>query len=122
MGLSALAVAVAAIAVLSLLWAGVWLGVAHEVSASLLVRHARLIALVLVVVAVLQLVLAFGLWALRSWAWPAGIGLLVVSIMLTLLGKNRGGSGAELASLGLEVVALWYLLSPRVRVALHAGD
>jgi len=123
LGLSVLAVGTVVIAVILFLWAGVWLTIAHEASgASLLARNARLIALFLVLIASLQLVLAYGLWALRSWAWPFGIGLLVVAIALTLLGGGRGRPGAEILSLGVEIAALWYLLSAGVRRALDAGD
>jgi uncharacterized membrane protein (DUF2068 family) len=122
LGLSILTVGATLIAVVLLLWAGVWLGIAHESSLSLLARNARLVALFLVIAGALQLVLAYGLWALRPWAWPFGIGLLVVSIALTLLGGGRGRPGAEIASLVLQIAALWYLLSAKVREALRAGD
>jgi hypothetical protein len=121
-GLSILTVGAVAIAVVLLLWAGVWLGIAHESSPSLLARNARLIALFLIVAGGLQLMLAYGLWALRPWAWPFVTGLLVVSIALTLLGGGRGHPGAEIASLALQIGALWYLLSAKVREALRAGD
>jgi hypothetical protein len=122
LGLSILTMGAALIAVVLLLWAGVWLGVAHESSSSLLARNARLIALFLVIAGALQLALAYGLWALRPWAWSFGTGLLVVSIALTLLGGGRGRPGAEIASLVLQIGALWYLLSGKVREALRPGD
>jgi hypothetical protein len=122
-GLTILAVGAVIIAAVLLMWAGIWLAIAHEATGtSLLARNARFVAVFLTVIAGFQLVLAYGLLALRSWAWPFGIGLLVVTIALTLLGPSRGRAGAEIVSLGIEIAALWYLLSARVREALHAGD
>jgi uncharacterized membrane protein HdeD (DUF308 family) len=105
--------------VVLLLWADVWFGVARDSDHDFIVRAARLIALALGAVAILELVLAYGVWALRSWAWPFGVGLLVVSIGLTLLSEGHGYPGAHLLSLVVEIGALWYLLSPGARRALQ---
>jgi hypothetical protein len=122
-GLTILAIGAVVIAAILLMWAGIWLAVAREASGtSLLARNARFVAGLLVLIGALQLVLAYGLLALRSWAWPFGIGLLIVAIALTLLAGGRGRAGAEILSVGLEIAALWYLLSARVRKVLRAGD
>jgi hypothetical protein len=120
MGLSVLAVLAAVVGGVLLMWAGVWFGVAHVASASTVAAGARFIGAVLVVVAALELVLAHGIWTLRAWAWPLGVGLMLAAIALTLLSAGRGAPGAHTLSLILEIVALWYLLSPRAREALRA--
>jgi uncharacterized membrane protein HdeD (DUF308 family) len=121
-GLAVLALGAIAVGVVLLLRAGIWLDVAHQTSPSLLARNARLISLLLVVLAILQLVLAYGLWSTRSWAWPFGVGVLTASIALTLLSGGRSRPGAEIVSLALQMGALWYLLSSHVRESLRAGD
>jgi len=121
LGLSTLAVASAAIAVVLLLLAGAWLGASDIVPGTRLAVLARVVALVLGVVASLQLILAYGLWELRAWAWPLGIGVTIAAIALTVLSAGRGTPGAHLLFLLLEIGALWYLLTERVQEALRAG-
>ncbi len=122
-GLSMLAVAASAIGVALLLWAGAWFGAPDIDPGSRLAIVARAIGLALVIMAVLELVLAYGVWERREWAWPLGVGLTVTALVLTLLSAGRGPSGAHTMSLLLEIGTLWYLMSPPVHQAFrsHAG-
>ena len=116
-----LATAAAGIGVAMLLWAGTWFGASDIEAGSGLETAARLIVPMLVVVAVGQLLVAYGVWELRSWAWPLGVALTIAALVFTELSAGRGSSGAHTASLLLEIGTLWYLLSPRVHEVLQTG-
>lgn len=119
-GVTLVALGAAFLALALLFGAGVWFGVTQDSGRNLIVRAGRLIALAMAVVAVLELVLAYGLWALRRWAWPFGVILLAVSIGLTILGGGRGDPNIHLVSLVVEIGSLWYLLGQRAREAFRA--
>jgi hypothetical protein len=114
LGLSILALAAAAVGVSLVLWAGAWLGASDIVPGTRLAAVARIVGGGLVVAAGFELVFAYGAWTLRSWAWPLGVTLGIVSLVLTLLSAGRASSSAHLLTLVVEVGMLWYLLSPRV--------
>ena len=110
--LALLALASTAVGVTLLLSADTWLGASDIASGSGLAAVAGVIVPLLVVLAALELVLAYGLWALRSWAWPLGVGLTIAALVFTEIGAGRGSAGVHTASLLLEIGTLWYLLSP----------
>jgi hypothetical protein len=121
LGLSLLAVASAATAVALLILAGSWLGASDIVPGTRLAAIARFAAVILGLVAILQLVLAYGIWELRSWAWPLGVGVTIAAISLTVLSAGRGSPGAHLLFLLLEIGTLWYLLTEPIQKTLHSG-
>jgi hypothetical protein len=121
LGLSMLAAACAAIAVVLLLLAGSWLGASDIIPGTRLAVLARFAAVVLGLVAILQLVLAYGIWELRSWAWPLGVGVTIAAIALTVLSAGRGTPGAHLLFLLLEIGTLWYLLTEPIQKTLRSG-
>lgn len=114
LGLSILALAAAAVGVSLVLWAGAWFGASDIAPGTRLAAVARIVGGGLVVAAGFELVFAYGAWTLRSWAWPLGVTLGIVSLVLTLLSAGRASSSAHLLTLVVEVGMLWYLLSPRV--------
>jgi len=118
-GLSVLPIAFGVIGVASILWAAAWFGATDIAPGTGLALMARIIGLTLVAVAILQVVIAYGVWELRAWAWPLGIGLTVAALVLTFLSAGRGTERAQTLSLLLEIGTLWYLLSPRVQEALR---
>ena len=108
----------------SAIWFAFELGAgANEASWLLLPRLAalaRFLAGVAVLVAVLDLVFAYGSWTLKSWAWPLGVGLELVALVLAVLRLGRGVPGSHLAVMVLAIGILWYLYRPEVRVAFRA--
>jgi uncharacterized membrane protein (DUF2068 family) len=81
------------------------------------------LALVLVLVTLafglLYLVFAYGLWTLQSWAWTLGVGLMVASILVTILNVTQGLQypiGA-LISAAISAAVLAYLFTPQVKAA-----
>lgn len=114
LGLSILALVAAAMGVALLLWAGASFGASDIAPGTGLAAAARVIGAGLVIAAGFELVLAYGTWAVRPWAWPLGVTVGIASIGLTLLSAGRASSRAHLLTLTVEVGMLWYLLSPRV--------
>lgn len=117
-GLTILALAAAVIGIALLLWAGTWFalyGAGDIVAGSRFAAVGRVMGLVMVVVGVLAFVLAYGLWELRSWAWPLGLAVTIAALVLTVLSAGRGSPLAHTLSLALEVGTLWYMLTPRIR-------
>jgi hypothetical protein len=123
-GISMLTAAAAAIGVAALLEVGTWLGAPDIGSGSPMAAVASIIALVLVNVAILEFIFAYGVWRLRTWATRLGAGATITAIALTLLSAGRGSYEAHTLSLLLEIGTVWYLLSPRVQAAFrsHTGD
>lgn len=67
---------------------------------------------------VLCLVLAYGLFALKSWAWPLGIAMVVASVLVALLSViNRGTLAFLVLSLAPAIFLLGGLFLPDVRKA-----
>ena len=123
-GISALAVAAAAIGIAALLEAGTWVGARDISSGTPLAAVAGPLSLVLVIVAILEFIFAYGVWELRTWATRLGAGATITALVLTLLSAGRGSYGAHALSLLLEIGTVWYLLSPRVQATFrnHIGD
>ena len=68
---------------------------------------------------VLYLVLAYGLWTLRPWAWTLGVGLMVASILLTFVNVTQGLQypiGAVISA-GISAAVLFYLYTSSVKAA-----
>jgi len=125
-GLSILAVGAVIVGALALLGAAGWWAASDGVLfLPRLHGVERLVALALLALGALalgalELALAYGLWNLRSWAWPLGIGLETAALVLSVLQLGRGIPGSHLLTLVLAVLTLWYLSRPRVRAALGA--
>ena len=123
-GITMLTAAAAAIGVASLFEVGTWLGAPDIGSGSPMATVAGIVAVVLVNVAILEFVFAYGVWGLRIWATRLGAGATITAIGLTLLSAGRGSYEAHTLSLLLEIGTVWYLLSPRVQAVFrsHTGD
>ena len=75
---------------------------------------ASLIGVVVVVVGLLYLGLARGLWSGKRWAWNVSLILAALGIIVSLISLLRGGFGT-LIVLILDAIIIYYLLTPRVR-------
>jgi hypothetical protein len=115
-GVAVLAVAAAVLGVLAILGAGAWWN-ASEGLAWLPRIHGgeRLIALVLLGVGLSELVLAYGAWMLRPWAWTVGVVLEVIVIALAVLQLGRLEFLRHIITIVIAGATLWYLATPRVR-------
>ena len=72
----------------------------------------------LIAFALLCLVLAYGLWTGRRWAWIISIILSILVLIASILSLIRGGLGA-VVTLVLDAIILYYLTRPRVRAFFH---
>ncbi|MGD0409924.1 MAG: hypothetical protein ABSB34_13180 [Candidatus Limnocylindrales bacterium] len=115
-GVAVLAVVAAVLGVLAILGAGAWWN-ASEGLAWLPRIHGgeRLIALVLLGVGLSELVLAYGAWMLRPWAWTVGVVLEVIVIVLAVLQLGRLEFLRHIITIVIAGATLWYLATPRVR-------
>lgn len=73
-----------------------------------------LIGVVLVVLGLLYLGLALGLWMGKGWAWTLSLIIAALGVIISLLSLLRGRVVTFLVLI-LDIVILYYLLTPRVR-------
>ena len=73
-----------------------------------------LIGVVVVVVGLLYLGLAWGLWTGKGWAWILSLLLAVLGIIFSLISLVRGAFG-PLIVLILDAIIVFYLFRPNVR-------
>lgn len=113
-GVTILAVLAAIAGVLGLLGSLAFFGLLASASGLFM-----MIGLLTLVMSVLYLVLAYGLWTLQPWAWMLGIGLSAVSIVLTLLGLVQGTQEmiGAIISIVISAAIIYYLLTPQVKAA-----
>lgn len=74
-------------------------------------------------IAIVQLIVAFGLLGLKRWAWLLALVAVGLTVVQGLIGLFGGGMGAFLCgAIGLLIPAgiLFYLLRPHVRAAFQA--
>jgi len=69
--------------------------------------------------AVLSLVLAYGFWNLKPWAWPLGVGVQALGVVQSVLQFMNDGSNVVglVFSLAIAGIILWYLFQPHVKAA-----
>jgi len=78
-----------------------------------------------IIVAIVQIIVAFGLAAMKKWAWVLAIVGVVLTVIQGILGILGGGVFAFICgSLGLIVPAiiLFYLLRSDIRAAFDTGN
>jgi uncharacterized membrane protein HdeD (DUF308 family) len=78
-----------------------------------------ILGLVTLVVSVLYLAFAYGAWTLQSWGWTLGVGLSIVSIVITLLQLTQGMTNivSAIISIAISGAILYYLYQPAVKGA-----
>ncbi len=73
-----------------------------------------LIGVVVVVIGLLYLGLAWGLWTGKGWAWILSLVLAGLGLIVSLISLVRGGFGT-IVVLILDAIILYYLFRPNVR-------
>jgi hypothetical protein len=77
-----------------------------------------LIGLALLVLGVVELILAYGLWGLQPWAWQLGAILQVASVVIAILEVLAGYPVSSVViSVVIAGIILYYLNTPAVRQA-----
>ena len=67
-----------------------------------------------------EIVVGWGLWGLRPWAWMVSVIVFIVNIVLTLLtalGGNSLISISTLVGIAIPAIILYYLMTPPVKAA-----
>ena len=69
---------------------------------------------VLIIVALLDVVFAWGLWSGKGWAWILALIFAVLGILFSLVSLVRGGLGS-IVVLVIDAVIVYYLTRPNVK-------
>ena len=79
--------------------------------------------LIWLAIAVVFLVLVYGEWNLKTWAWTLGVGLTAGSILLEAFGMLTEGQPlvGMLVSMTISAVILIFLFQPGVKEAFRRG-
>lgn len=117
-GVAVLAVAAAVLGVLAILAAGAWWNASEGIAWLPRIHGSeKLVALVLLAVGLCELVLAYGAWTLRPWAWTFGVVLQIAVIVLAALQLGRLEVARHILTIAIASVTLWYLARPQVKAA-----
>ncbi len=74
----------------------------------------EIVAVVLEIVAILSLIVSYGLWTGKGWAWITALILAGISAVVALIGVVTGHLG-RLISLVIEVIVIYYLNTQNVK-------
>lgn len=80
------------------------------------------IGITLVVFALIDFILAYSLWTRRRWAWTVSLAFAVLGIILTVLSLFVRPGFGEILALILYLLAVYYLMQPRVQVFFARGS
>jgi hypothetical protein len=80
---------------------------------------AAILGLLFLALGALELVLAYGFWTLKPWAWTLGIGLQVAGVVLNVLQfmNNTANAGSTVVSVVIAAAIIWYLYQPHIKAA-----
>jgi hypothetical protein len=71
---------------------------------------------ILLATAVASLAFAYGAWTLKPWAWPLGVALQVISLVLSALTVISGGDiTSQIISVVISAIILYYLFQPNIK-------
>lgn len=74
--------------------------------------------LISLVLSVLSLVLAYGFWMLKPWAWSLAIIVYGIDVVFTIISALQGGGlGGAILPLAIRGIILYYLFTPDVKKA-----
>jgi hypothetical protein len=117
-GMTIVAIAAAVVGVLCLVGAGAWWSTSEQLAFPGLQGAERFLALGLLAVGPLELVLAYGAWRLRPWAWSFGVLAQVLLIVLAVPQLGGFESARHVVPIVIAGLTLWYLMTPRAKAAL----
>jgi hypothetical protein len=75
---------------------------------------------IILAVAILSFVVAYGLWSGKGWAWTLTVVLSVISIALNAI-SIPGGNFSGIISIIISAVILYYLYRPHVKAYFGKG-
>lgn len=121
MVLRAVVIAAGVLGLLALIEAAGWWGASDVTIGGFRAHLERVLAIALLIVAVLEFIVAWAVWSLRSWAWPVA---LIVQIALIVPAVLRFGNALFLnhvVTILLAGTVLVLLFTPELRKALSSS-
>ncbi|HEX3264950.1 MAG TPA: hypothetical protein VHR16_04725 [Candidatus Limnocylindrales bacterium] len=70
---------------------------------------------IIILIGVLYLAIAYGVWKGRGWAWMLGMIVSIIAIVFGVLGLSGGVSVGSLISLALPIAVVYFLWQPDVK-------
>ena len=93
-------------------------GILAIIGGVLLLHVSATVGLISLVLGILELALAWGLWTLQKWAFWATVVLEALALLNGLLALSQGGGGDGIVGIIIALVVLIYLFAdPNVRAA-----
>ena len=80
------------------------------------------VAVILLVLALVEFVLAYGLWSGMSWAWVASLGFALLGIVFAIFSLFLRPGVGEIISLVVNLVIVYYLMQPRIHSYFGKGS
>jgi len=81
-----------------------------------IMQHFRPVAgTVLLMLAIVDFILAFGLWKGKRWAWTSAMIFALVGIVISSVMLFTRPAFGEMTTLIVEIIILYYLLQPKVQ-------
>ena len=72
--------------------------------------------IIVLAVGVAYLAFAYGAWTLKPWAWPLGVAIAAISVILSVLNVIGGGSiTSEILNIVIAAIILYYLFQANIK-------
>lgn len=71
--------------------------------------------IIFLLIGLLYIAIAYGVWKARGWAWMLGVVVTIVGLVFGVLGLTGGISASSIISLALPIVVLYYFMQPDVK-------
>jgi uncharacterized membrane protein (DUF2068 family) len=79
------------------------------------------VAIVLFILAAIELVLAFGVWSGIRWAWGSSLAFAVLGVVFFVFSLFLRPGLGEILALIIDLLVLYYLMQPRVQAYFGKG-
>jgi hypothetical protein len=76
---------------------------------------AGVFAIIVILIAVLYLAIAFGVWKGRTWSWMLGVVVSIIALVFAVLGLTGGIDVGTIISVALPAVVLYFFFQPEVK-------
>ena len=80
------------------------------------------VAIILLVLALVEFMLAYGLWSGMSWAWVASLAFALLGIVFAIFSLFLRPGIGEIISLLVNLLIVYYLMQPRIHSYFGKGS
>jgi lysylphosphatidylglycerol synthetase-like protein (DUF2156 family) len=70
---------------------------------------------IVIAIGVLYLLIAYGVWKARGWAWMLGMVVSIIVLVFAVLGLGNGVSASTIVSIALPAIVVYFLWTPEVK-------